>query len=344
MNKFELLGFIAYYREDYDNKYAHDFLYSLLDYSKIHLPHRFRNKLPGIVKLFFSSDKRAFNIYKILRELEVDHDEIGIFLKDNDLHDFVTKKVFGLDDDAIINILPEQIKDALKNQKMIKSLNESDLEKIFKLFNFDFKEKNKEIKEIYIFLNTLHQIFSIDSIEKSDPKRNIEIKTRITKFAEKYNYDGKGIEYLMYILMEDFHNAVKGFEYFLEDQKVVNFKPKVFKHLIKTIIKEDRNLNKNAFNKHIKNWFENDIYVDKRSQEIVNAFQIVRWHGFNTSTDLILSDLSVFQKKKELISKKCLDEKYLMKEIDKIKTHVFMFNNINSLTPQYIEKFSYLAS
>ena len=239
MNKFELLGFIAYYREDYDNKYAHDFLYSLLDYSKIHLPHRFRNKLSGIVKLFFSSDKRAFNIYKILRELEVDHDEIGIFLKDNYLHDFVTKKVFGLDDedDAVINISPEQIKDNRKNQKIIKSLNESYLEKIFKLFNFDFKEKNKEIKEIYIFLNTLHQIFSIDSIEKSDPKRNIEIKTRITKFAEKYNYDGKGIEYLMYILMEDFHNAVKGFEYFLEDQKVVNFKPKVFKDLIKTIIK-----------------------------------------------------------------------------------------------------------
>jgi len=317
MSQFELLGFIAFFYDDYEYKYVHDFLNGLCDYEKRVLPDLFKRRAKLIIKLLFLKQS-PFSAYSLLSQLGVSKDQIKDFFKDlepNDENLEILYKIGLFDNKDQIKIDIEEGKETEKY--------ELDSKAVFKVTGMQDQEE-----QIEDFLNILKNVFSVKLIPKTSPKRNIEIKNKIGEFAERFNYDQQGLEYLMFILMADYHNVLNGFKYFLDDQPDFQYQQKIFQQIVKTILKEDiRNLQNPDF---YVNWLPADHKIINFKDFIAKSFQIFPWSGVD-SLDFVceLSSYAMESLEKE-------EGLNLEKELKEMKNRLFLLFHIQELEPEII--------
>ena len=283
MSNEELLGFISMFNGELNHRYVEDFLNSLIDYEKTPFPTKFQTFIKQFVKILFC-DYNGFIIATQLNELGVKTKLRNDFLKDNGLLDQQTATLLQIPNEVSPLLLIKRIKDKDK-EKDVKAIEDDFLNKLLDVVGI--KEKIPELKD---FLNRIKNLFALRKIPKNYLRKNIEIKTNVSSFAEKYKYDNDGLELLLFILMGDYNQSLRGFAYFLEGQTQFPYKANSYKQIVRTILNEDKMMKGSTFMKCIDKWLpegegkDKQFLNDDERDFLTKSFQHVTWFGYDATS------------------------------------------------------------
>ena len=298
MSESDLLGFIAIFRGDFQQKNAKDFLNGLIDYQKNFILNTNKEIMFNLLIVLLS--KNSIVRHNALKNIAEDA-WIKNFMKqagmiDKKLASLLDWEDFEKENEGKEN-LPQKKKDILDILAENKLGKERPLERV-----------------IYDFLLKMRNLFALNENKKDDVQQELLKKNAIAEFAKEYKYDQDGLEYLYYMLMQDVNMTVNGLEYFIGDEtKLFKFNSDDFENIVKTIFNEDKNYSLKSTNNFLSAWMPKEF---KDSDATHTHSDIVRklmdfnllWNGIDLTdilwkiTEIAYPDLK--NEEKNLIKKR----------------------------------------
>lgn len=298
MNESDLLGFIAIFKGDFDQKNAKDFLNGLIDYQRNYTLTTNKEIMYNLLVVILSKDS------------VVRHNALKTIANDAWIKNFM--KQAGIVDKKLASLLDwEDLEKELNGKENLLQKKKDILDILAE--NKLGKDKPLE-KNVYDFLLEMKNLFFLNESKKDDVHQELLKKNAISLFAKKYKYDQDGLEYLYYMLIQNVDMASKGFEYFLGDEKkLFKFNMEDFENILAFIFNEDRNYSLRSTNNFLSPWMPKEFKESDTSKTHCDILRKLmdfnlRWVGIDLTdiirkiTDIAYPDLK--NEEKDLIKKR----------------------------------------